>query len=156
LTKWFLIHRISIGWEKIPDRSQFTPEVLDALEYFPADFPEIEILSLAPGTNPLDQPLANNFNSVAVSILGTLSRGNVQLNGTDANVQPILHINALEHPADLALAVASIKRVLQIVNATGVFKAAYNPGSDVQTDAEIEQWVRENAVNGFHACGTCK
>jgi choline dehydrogenase len=35
-------------------------------------------------------------------------------------------------------------------------RAELNPGPDVQTDAEIETWIRKATGTSYHPCGTCR
>ena len=34
--------------------------------------------------------------------------------------------------------------------------AEVSPGDDVQSDSELEAWIRANAGTGYHAAGTCR
>lgn len=112
-------------------------------------------MALAPGSNPASDPLANHFASVTAAVQSTSSRGYVKLRSADPHDAPIININALSHPADADLAVGAIKRLRQIAEATGVRVKEVLPGPEVVSDAEILEWVRNYAVNGYHASSTC-
>ncbi|KAE8373501.1 hypothetical protein BDV26DRAFT_285071 [Aspergillus bertholletiae] len=144
-----------VGWEKLPNRDTFSNSTLATLATFPDDFPEVEYLTLSPGSNPPNKPLANNYASVTTAIQSTNSRGYVKLRSADPHEAPIINVNALSHPADAELAVGAIKRLRQFAEATGVRVKEILPGRDIVTDAEILDWVRNNAVNGYHASSTC-
>ncbi|KAB8229592.1 GMC family oxidoreductase [Aspergillus alliaceus] len=144
-----------VGWEKLPNRDTFTNATLATLASFPDDFPEVEYLTLSPGSNPADKPLANNYASVTTAIQSTNSRGYVKLRSADPHDAPIINVNALSHPADAELAVGAIKRLRQFAEESGVRVKEVQPGHDVVTDAEILEWVRNHAVNGYHASSTC-
>nr|AUZ97941.1 glucose-methanol-choline oxidoreductase [Aspergillus terreus] len=144
-----------VGWEKLPNRVSFSNSTNETLASFPDDFPEVEYVALAPGSNPASDPLANHFASVTAAVQSTSSRGYVKLRSADPHDAPIININALSHPADADLAVGAIKRLRQIAEATGVRVKEVLPGPEVVSDAEILEWVRNNAVNGYHASSTC-
>ncbi|KAJ0373246.1 hypothetical protein COL922a_014280, partial [Colletotrichum nupharicola] len=49
-----------------------------------------------------------------------------------------------------------VKRLRAAWEATGIaIGEEYRPGPDVQTDAEILEFIRETVVPVFHAAGTC-
>ncbi|KAF2814507.1 alcohol oxidase [Mytilinidion resinicola] len=144
-----------LGWEKLPNRSSLSPETQDALATFADDFPELEYLGLSPGSNPPDKPAANNYMSVTVAVQTILSRGSVTLRSADPHERPIVDVNAMSTKAEEELAVGAIKRLRELARATGVWVSEVEPGPNVVTDAEILEWVRKKADNGYHASSTC-
>ncbi|KAF2501072.1 alcohol oxidase [Lophium mytilinum] len=144
-----------IGWEKLPNRSSLSPETQEALATFSDDFPELEYLGLSPGSNPPDKPAANNYMSVTVAVQTILSRGSVTLRSADPHERPIVDVNAMSTKAEEELIVGAIKRLRELARATGVWVSEVEPGPDVVTDAQILEWVRKKADNGYHASSTC-
>ncbi|KAF2205972.1 alcohol oxidase [Delitschia confertaspora ATCC 74209] len=144
-----------VGWEKLPNRTQLSPDSQKALAQFSDDFPEMEYLGLSPGSNPPDQPLANNFCSITVAVQTTLSRGTVTLKSANAHDGPIVDVNAMSTKAEAELIVGAMKRLREFSENTGVKVREIQPGPDVVTDEELLTWVRNHAVNGYHASSTC-
>lgn len=116
----------------------------------------MEYLGLTTNSNPEEEPLANNYISVTTALQTVFSRGWVKLASADPHARPRIHINALSHPADAELAVGALKRIRQFGEATGVRIRESAPGLEVGTDEQILEWVRNHAVNGYHAGSTCE
>ncbi|KAF2795104.1 GMC oxidoreductase [Melanomma pulvis-pyrius CBS 109.77] len=143
-----------VGWEKLPNRTQLSPSSQKALSTFSSDFPELEYLGLSPGSNPPDQPLANNYCSVTVAVQTTISRGSVTLRSADPRQAPIVDVNAMSTLAEAELITGAMKRLRTLSKATGVHVREVQPGPAVVTDAQLLEWVRAHAVNGYHASST--
>lgn len=94
---------------------------------------------------------------MAIALLTTTSRGNVTINSTDTNWNPLVSPNWLLTTADQELAVQAFKRGRQIANATGIIVGPeYLPGPTVQTDAHILEYLKRTVGTIWHACGTCR
>jgi choline dehydrogenase len=141
------------GFERLPNRAELSFSTQQALSAYPPDFPELEYLGLSPGSNPPDAPLANNYVGIAVLLEPTFSKGSVTLSSANPHDAPIVDINALSHSAEVDLLVGSMKRVRELAQNTGVLVREISPGEGLNSDEELEEWVRENAVNGVH--GAC-
>lgn len=84
------------------------------------------------------------------------SRGTVMVRSPDARDAPAIQLNTVTAPADLDAFVRAIRRTREIVStdplasATGV---EIHPGPDVNSDDELEAWVRATvATTGHPAC----
>ena len=145
-----------LAFEKIPDRSAFTPAALEQLDSLPSDWAEAEYLGLATGANPDDNPLANNYQFLTAAIFAPFSKGYVNITSSDPNDAPIINPNSLSSNTEAELAVQALKRLRQFAAATGVDSAETEPGPSVVTDAQILEWIRNNSVNGYHAACSCE
>lgn len=98
------------------------------------------------------------------SILGVLiapsSRGNVTLKSADTDDLPIVNPNLLGTKEDQEVIVATFKRMRQAFQSDAmapvVIGEEYNPGTQVQTDEEILEFIKNNVMTLWHSACTCK
>jgi choline dehydrogenase-like flavoprotein len=87
------------------------------------------------------------------------SRGTVRLRSADPTAKPHILTNSLAEPEDIAALVASVKLAREWAAteplASTIAKEFY-PGPDVQTDEDIETWVRSHVELIYHPSGTCR
>lgn len=97
--------------------------------------------------------------SLHVAIMHPQSRGRVRLNSADPHDKPLIEANFLSHPEDLRKLVAGFHLVRQLA-ATRAFSQRLQgelvPGPQVQSQEQIEQWIRHNLGTVFHPVGSCK
>ncbi|KAF5389347.1 hypothetical protein D9757_004364 [Collybiopsis confluens] len=156
-----------VAWEKIPHdlRQTFPATVLENLEYFPPDWPEIEYV-VCPGyigdfTAPgQKQPNIGNYASIGAAVVSPLSRGSITIASADTNDLPIVDPNFLAHPSDRALIVAGYKRVRQLFASSVVKEIVigdeFYPGLQYATDEEVYEQIKQSLMPVWHAAGTCK
>ena len=145
------------GWEKLPKplRSGLSNSTLSELSQFPSDWPELELLPLASTTATVTD--TDNYFSVSIAVLATTSRGNVTINSTDTNDNPLVSPNWLLTKADQELAVQGFKRAREIAMATGMtIGPETSPGPLTQTDAQILEYIKQDLAPIHHASATCR
>jgi len=87
------------------------------------------------------------------------SRGTVTLRSPDPNEKPLIRFNYMSHPDDWAEFRHCIRLTREIFG-----QAAFDPyrgeeispGRHVQTDAELDAFIRDHAESALHPCGTCR
>ncbi|MGB3899912.1 MAG: choline dehydrogenase [Mesorhizobium sp.] len=87
------------------------------------------------------------------------SRGAVTLRSPDPKAKPKILFNYMEHPDDWTEFRHCIRLTREIFG-----QAAFDPyrgkeispGSQVQTDAELDAFIRDHAESALHPCGTCR
>ena len=87
------------------------------------------------------------------------SRGSVRLRSTDPAAKPRILTNSLSEPDDLAALVAGVKLAREWAHTEPLAEAAgteFHPGPDVQSDEQIEAWVRAHVELIYHPVGTCR
>jgi choline dehydrogenase len=150
-----------IGWEKLPAdyRANMSSTALDALAAFPSDWPEIEyeVASVYRSTDPEDFHGYGTFVTIPVS---PLSRGSVSLLSNSMLDPPVIDPQWLTNPADVELAIQATKRARQIMASPALapirLGSEIMPGEEVQTDAQILEYIRNNLFMNWHAAATCK
>ena len=87
------------------------------------------------------------------------SRGTVRLASADPAEPPRIRFNYMSHPDDWADMRAAVRLTREIF-AQSAFEPYRGeelaPGAAVQSDAEIDAFVRETVQSAYHPCGTCR
>jgi len=87
------------------------------------------------------------------------SRGAVTLRSADPADDPVIRFNYMSHPQDWQDFRTCIRLTREIF-AQEAFKPfvkhEIQPGIDLQSDAQLDSFIREHAESAYHPCGTCK
>ncbi len=97
--------------------------------------------------------------SLHVCNLRPKSRGYIGLRNADPTSHAVIQPNYLSHPDDIQVMVKGVKTARSILAAS-----AYDnyrgkeifPGNNIQTDKDIEGFIRQKAETIYHPVGTCK
>jgi choline dehydrogenase len=87
------------------------------------------------------------------------SRGSVRLSSADPEVAPLIDPRLLEHPEDVPRMVRAVRICRQVLQTPAFARyrgREYLPGDEVNSDAEIEAFIRSSAVTVHHPVGTCR
>jgi len=94
-----------------------------------------------------------------VNVLRSESTGSIHIKSADPAEAPAIRFNFLSAQADREGVVAAVRKGRELM-ATSPLKEMTGeeiaPGAKLQTDAEILEWVRNNAETTYHPVGTCK
>jgi choline dehydrogenase len=87
------------------------------------------------------------------------SRGHVRLASANATDKPSIFFNYMSHEDDWSEFRHCIRLTREIFGQEAF--APYrgreiSPGESVQTDTQLDEFIREHAESAFHPCGTCK
>jgi choline dehydrogenase len=96
---------------------------------------------------------------VHVGPMRSKSRGFVRVQSTDAKANPKILFNYMSHPDDWKEFRACIRLTREVIaqKALEPFRAEeIQPGSAVQSDEEIDAFIREHCESAYHPTGTCK
>ncbi|KAI5885846.1 alcohol oxidase [Schizophyllum commune H4-8] len=138
-----------IAWLRIPDDNAIWANATD-----PASGPttaHIEFL-FQNGVYPTKD--SGNYFNLPVGAVSPASRGFITINSSDPFAAPLIDPRLLSEPIDLLMVREGIKVGQQFVQARawdGYFVKALQ---DLETDEEIEEYVRENTVSFFHPVAT--
>ena len=94
-----------------------------------------------------------------VCMLRPESRGYIALKSLDPKVQPIIQPNYFATQKDRDTMIKGVKMSREIMNQKAFDEyrgKEINPGDHVQTDQEIEEFIRGHAETIYHPVGTCK
>jgi choline dehydrogenase len=96
--------------------------------------------------------------SIGPTLVSPEARGTIRLRSADPATKPAITGNYLAARSDMEALVEGIKIGREIVN-TGAFDQARGreiyPGNDYETDAELEEFVRQKVELLYHPSGTC-
>lgn len=87
------------------------------------------------------------------------SRGAVTVVSSDAHVSPKIQFNYLSHKDDIEGFRACVRLTREIINQPGLDEyrgEEIQPGLAVQSDEEIDQFVRSNVESAYHPSCSCK
>lgn len=104
------------------------------------------------------RPQRDGF-AVHVCQLRPESRGEVRLSSADPLADPVIDPNYLAAETDRRTMRESVRIVRKIVNQSPLdpFRGAeHRPGQNIETDAEIDEWVRATGETIYHPVGTCR
>ncbi|TPN70462.1 choline dehydrogenase [Mesorhizobium sp. B1-1-3] len=87
------------------------------------------------------------------------SRGSVTLRSPDPNSKPVIHFNYMSHPDDWSEFRHCIRLTREIFGQKafdGFRGQEISPGSHVQSDDDLDIFIRDHAESAYHPCGTCR
>jgi choline dehydrogenase len=91
--------------------------------------------------------------------LRPLSRGRVTIASANPAQAPLIDPNYLSHPEDVRVLRESIRMARAIIaqSAFDDFRGAeYAPGAGVQSESDLDAYIRATATSVYHLVGTCK
>ena len=87
------------------------------------------------------------------------SRGYVRLASNDPFAAPRIRYNLLERREDVDELTAGLKLSRELLSQASLAPFTgeeISPGANVQSDADIEAWLRETCHSSYHPSGTCR
>ena len=122
--------------------------------------PDIQLtfmpLAIKPGTV---EDVGEHSFQVHIDLMRPKSRGRVSIRSADPAEPPSIRFDYLAEPQDredLRTAVRLTREILAQPALTPYRGRELNPGSEVQSDAAIDAWVRRGVETCYHPVGTCR
>lgn len=124
------------------------------------DYPDIQYHFLPAAIRYDGKAAADSHGFQAhVGPMRSKSRGSVTLRSNDPKAKPVIRFNYMSHEDDWADFRHCIRLTREIFG-----QAAFDPyrgreispGSHVQSDAELDDFIRAHAESAYHPCGTCR
>jgi choline dehydrogenase len=97
--------------------------------------------------------------AISPVLLYPKSRGSVRLMSAAPEAEPLIDPNLLDDPDDLLRMVRAVRLCRRILRAPAFSKyraQEYHPAADVESDADIESFIRSTAATVYHPVGTCR
>lgn len=124
------------------------------------DYPDIQYHFLPAAVRYDGKAAAKSHGFQAhVGPMRSKSRGSVTLSSADPWQKPKIFFNYMSHPDDWTEFRHCIRLTREIFgqDAFAPFRGKeISPGAHVQSDDELDTFIREHAESAYHPCGTCK
>ncbi|MEC8010755.1 MAG: choline dehydrogenase [Pseudomonadota bacterium] len=104
-------------------------------------------------------PKADHGYQIHIGPMRPASKGHVHIRSQNVKDAPKIVFNYLSSEADRKEWIETIRAGREIMSQTALapyHKGEINPGTQVQSDQEILDWVARDAETALHPCGTCK
>ena len=124
------------------------------------EYPDIEYHFL-PAAMRYDGKLAFRGHGFQVHVgpMRSKSRGHVRVRSSDPKAPPKILFNYMSHPDDWEEFRACVRLTRELFQQPAMQKYAgreIQPGSAIQSDAEIDAFIRQHCESAYHPCGSCK
>lgn len=124
------------------------------------EYPDIEYHFL-PAAMRYDGKVAFKGHGFQVHVgpMRSKSRGHVRVRSSDPKVPPKILFNYMSHPDDWEEFRACIRLTRELFQQPAMQKYAgreIQPGGAVQSDADIDAFIRQHCESAYHPCGSCK
>ncbi|MCK9553343.1 choline dehydrogenase [Aquamicrobium sp.] len=124
------------------------------------DYPDIQYHFIPAAVRYDGKAVANTHGFQAhVGPMRSKSRGSVILRSPDAWDKPVIRFNYMSHPDDWTEFRHCIRLTREIF-AQAAFDpyrgSEISPGGHVQTDEDLDAFIRDHAESALHPCGTCR
>ncbi|BCH34049.1 oxygen-dependent choline dehydrogenase [Mesorhizobium sp. L-8-10] len=124
------------------------------------DYPDIQYHFLPAAIRYDGKAAANSHGFQAhVGPMRSKSRGSVTLRSNDPKDKPVIRFNYMSHEDDWTDFRHCIRLTREIFGqpAFDPYRGReISPGSHVQTDADLDDFIRAHAESAYHPCGTCR
>jgi choline dehydrogenase-like flavoprotein len=108
---------------------------------------------------PLIRPGYVDGFGIRPTLLHPDSRGELLLRSADPRDPPRIHYNFFTAPNDLPTLREGFRRARDVAGQKPLDPyrgVETSPGLDVQTDADVDAWIRRTAITAHHPAGTCR
>ena len=96
---------------------------------------------------------------VGIGLAHIQSQGEIRLRSADPSAAPVIDYSLLENDDDLVQLREAMRLTRKIFSAekfSRYFVDERLPGSLIETDEQLDEYIRETSGLMFHPCGTCK
>ncbi len=139
------------GFVKLSEKSRH-PDI--QLYFSPVSYTRAPV-----GTRPLMNPDPYSGFSLGFNPCKPTSRGHLEITSPNPSVKPRMFSNYLSTNEDWKVMLEGthlIRKIAAAPSLASVIEQEVIPGSDVETEAQLTDFVREHAWTVFHQCSTCR
>jgi choline dehydrogenase len=124
------------------------------------EYPDIQFHFL-PAAMRYDGRAAFNGHGFQVHVgpMRSKSRGHVRVSSADPHEPPKILFNYLTHPDDMPEWRSAVRLTRELFRQPAMQRFAADeiqPGRQVETDDQIDAFIREHCESAYHPCGTCR
>ena len=97
--------------------------------------------------------------TVGVYQLRPESLGSIHIQSSDPHHQPAIRFNFLSDPIDRNAMISGVRLIRRIMDTKAMLDIRgdeFSPGSKIQSDEEILDYIRSNSETAYHPIGTCR
>jgi len=97
--------------------------------------------------------------TMAPSFVGARSEGSVRLRSADPRAKPLIHLNWLSEPDEMAAMVAACRYARELAGSGplgDIVERNLDPGPGVASDEQLEAWIRAECQHTYHPACTCR
>ncbi|HCF73598.1 MAG TPA: hypothetical protein DES72_07560 [Gammaproteobacteria bacterium] len=97
--------------------------------------------------------------TITVYQLRPESLGSIHIKSADPSEAPAIRFSFLSDPLDRQTLVDAVRFARHLMQAAAMDRfrgIEFKPGSDVQSDADIIEWIGKTAETAYHPVGTCR
>ncbi|MFW0756327.1 choline dehydrogenase [Pseudomonas sp. H11T01] len=119
---------------------------------------KFELLPLAFKGHSLDPYEGHSF-QIHLTLMRTHSRGYLAVRSADPKMPPTIKFNYLSDNRDVEILRKAIRMAREVVGQAAFQEIAgqeFEPGINIDTDEDIERWIRNNVGTAFHPSCTCR
>lgn len=112
----------------------------------------------APAPNATSPYYNDRFFTLFSVVMHPFSRGYVHINASNPTGKPTINPNYASKPYDLQAITEAAKfnrKMAETPQLRSSWTSEFDPGLNVTTDAEWEQWARSNTLSIYHPLGSC-
>jgi choline dehydrogenase len=129
------------------------------------DRPDLQLTCISPGMSagrvwlPLPWKKPDHVLPLALSMIRQDSRGNVTLRSADPLAPPRIRFNLMQERPDVERMIRCIRTARRVYDQEPLRRfhlAETTPGDGLQSDRELETFIRATAAITQHAVGTCR
>lgn len=120
--------------------------------------PDLELIWM-PTTFEISKSDESDGLMIVLALQRPLSRGNIRLASADPLDAPLIDPNYFAALSDLDRLVQGVRIAREIFASIALapwVKAERTPGSTAQTDAELRETIRQQAISQWHPAGSCR
>ena len=120
---------------------------------------QLHLLSAVDARNPERWEIDFSGFGIGTFPLRPASTGSVHVASREPGEQPRIRPNYLNHPEDLACAIAAVRLAREVAAQpalSDIVVEELRPGAQAQSDEEIAEFIRATGTTSYHPVGTCR